>query len=124
MDYLAQKTDKAFRLLQMNERLSKGEAIFKERATEEFSIPPKTFQRDIDSLRLYYAECGDGELVYDRRMKCYNLVAKTAKLTKEEIFAVCKVIIESRAFNKQEFSDILGYTASQVRQDLNIAPPV
>jgi len=52
---LNEKTDKAFRLLQMHERLNKGEFIFKDKVTDEIGIPPKTFQRDIDSLREYYA---------------------------------------------------------------------
>jgi len=105
---MTDKADKAFRLLQMNERLSKGEAIFKDRAIAEFAIPSKTFQRDVDSLRFYYVERGDGELIYDRKANCYRLIAKPSKLTKEEIFAVCKVLIESRAFNREEFNDIIG----------------
>lgn len=104
---MTNKSDKACRLLQMNERLSKGEVIFKDKAIEEFCIPPKTFQRDIDSLRLYYTEHNNGELIYDRKLNCYKIVAKPSKLTKEEIFAVCKVIIESRAFNKEEFNEII-----------------
>ncbi len=107
------KIDKAFRLLQMNERLSKGEAIFKDKAVFEYDIPPKTFQRDIDSLRLYYTEHGDGELIYDRRSNCYKLTAKPHNFTKEEVFAVCKVLIESRAFSKDEFNDVINKILSQ-----------
>ena len=98
---MTEKTDKAFRLLQMNEQLSKGAAIYKDRAIAEFEIPAKTFQRDIDSLRLYYTNHSDGELIYDRKGNCYRLIAKLNKLTKEEIFAICKVLIESRAFNDE-----------------------
>lgn len=107
------KTDKAFRLLQMNELLSKGEAIIKDNIIAEFSIPTKTFQRDIDSLRLYYIEQGVGELIYDRRENCYRLQSKSNSLTKEEVFAVCKVLIESRAFNKSEFNAIIGKLLQQ-----------
>lgn len=104
---MTEKIDKAFRLLQIHERLSKGEPVFKDALVAQFSIPPKTFQRDIDSLRQYYAEQSGSELVYDRRENCYRLKAKASKLTKEEIFAVCKVLIESRAFNKSEFEAII-----------------
>lgn len=104
---MSDKTDKAFRLLQLNERLCKSEAIFKDKAIDEFGIPPKTFQRDIDSLRFYYTEHRDGELIYDRKLNCYRLIAKASRLTKEEIFAVCKVLIESRAFCKEEFNEII-----------------
>jgi predicted DNA-binding transcriptional regulator YafY len=61
------RTDKSFRLLQLHERLSRGESITKDAALDEFGIPPKTFQRDIDSLRLYCAEHSGGDLVYDRK---------------------------------------------------------
>jgi predicted DNA-binding transcriptional regulator YafY len=102
-----EKTDKVFRLLQMHERLSKGEPIVKGSALAEFGVPDKTFQRDIDSLRLYYAEHGGGDLVYDRKSNRYRLSAPPDKLTKREVFAVCKVLIESRAFNQQEFNSII-----------------
>ena len=49
---MAKKIDKVFRLLQMHERLSKGETVIKDTAIAEFNIPPKSFQRDIDSLCL------------------------------------------------------------------------
>jgi predicted DNA-binding transcriptional regulator YafY len=107
------KTDKAFRLLRMHERLSKGESIVKETMRAEFAIPAKTFQRDIDSLRLYYSEQGSDELVYDRRGKCYRLKAAPSKLTKEEVFATCKVLIESRAFIKLEFDAIIAKLLQQ-----------
>ena len=104
---MAKKIDKVFRLLQMHERLSKGETIIKDNSIEEYNIPPKSFQRDINSLRLYYTQHGEGELIYDRKLNCYRLAAKQHNLTKEEIFAVCKVLIESRAFNKAEFDEII-----------------
>jgi predicted DNA-binding transcriptional regulator YafY len=104
---MVEKTDKAFRLLQMHERLSKGESIVKDVAIAKFNIPPKSFQRDIDSLRLYYSEQNGSELVYDRKENCYRLKAQSYKLTKQEVFAICKVLIESRAFNKTEFDTII-----------------
>jgi predicted DNA-binding transcriptional regulator YafY len=105
---MTNKIDKVFRLLQMHERLSRGESIIKGNAITEFGIPPKTFQRDIDSLRLHYTEQSQGELVYDRKRNCYRLSAPKTNLTKEEIFAICKVLLESRAFNKAELNDIIS----------------
>jgi predicted DNA-binding transcriptional regulator YafY len=102
------KTDKAFRLLQMHERLSKGETIVKDATLADFGIPTKTFQRDIESLRLYYSEHGGGELIFDRKLMCYSLRTRPERLTKQEVFAVCKVLIESRAFNGTEFKAIIA----------------
>jgi predicted DNA-binding transcriptional regulator YafY len=108
-----EKMDKAFRLLQMHERLSRGDSIVKANALTEFGVPDKTFQRDIDSLRLYYAEHSGGDLVYDRKSNRYYLTSQPDKLTKREVFAVCKVLIESRAFNKAEFNAIIAKLLQQ-----------
>ena len=110
---MLEKTDKAFRLLRMHEILSKGGSIIKDTALSEYCVPPKTFQRDIYSLRVYYAEHGNGDLVYDRKDNCYRLNAQSYQLTKQEIFAVCKILIESRAFNKPEFNKIIGKLLQQ-----------
>lgn len=114
---LAEKSDKIFRLLQMHERLSRGEHLIKSNTISEFGIPAKTFQRDIDSLRSYYFEQGVGELIYDRRENCYRLIERPDQLTKQEIFAICKVLIESRAFNKDEFNTIITKLLRQCETD-------
>ncbi|MDG6143770.1 MULTISPECIES: helix-turn-helix transcriptional regulator [Lactococcus] len=97
----------SFRLLELNGRLNKGENLNKTLLLKRFRIDSKTFQRDIDKLRLYYSEHGLGEINYDRKNNCYRLEKKPDQLTKKEIFALCKILIESRAFNKQEFSSII-----------------
>ena len=102
------KMDKIYRLLQLHERLSRGETIVKSDVLAEFGIPDKTFQRDIDSLRNYYFEQGGRQLVYERKGNYYHLVESPEQLTKQEIFAVCKVLMESRAFNKAEFNGIIS----------------
>jgi predicted DNA-binding transcriptional regulator YafY len=107
------KSDKNFRLLEMNDRLSKGESIIKSHILAEFGIPSKTFQRDISSLKQYYSEKSLGELIYDRKQDCYRLTSKADKLTKQEVFAVCKILIESRALSKPEFEDIIGKLLEQ-----------
>jgi predicted DNA-binding transcriptional regulator YafY len=110
---MTEKTDKTFRLLQLHERLSRGEAITKAETIQAFGIPPKTFQRDIESLRLYYSEQHGSDLFYDKKSNSYRLAAQPAQLTKKEVFAICKVLIESRAFNRDEFDSIIGKCLKQ-----------
>ncbi|MDT2750339.1 WYL domain-containing protein [Streptococcus parauberis] len=74
---------------------------------EKYEINNKTFQRDIDKLRIYYTENCLGDIIYNRKRNCYQLNSKPDQLTKEEIFALCKIFIESRAFNKKEFMVIV-----------------
>jgi predicted DNA-binding transcriptional regulator YafY len=105
MDY---KSDKTYRLLQMNEQLARGEALRKGALVSAFGVTPKTAQRDIESLRLYLTETGEGELRYDRKRGCYRLErASGGTLKAEEVFALCKILIESRAFNKDEFETLI-----------------
>ena len=105
MDY---KADKSYRLLRMYNQLNHGDVLRKESLVSAFDVTPKTIQRDIEALRLYLLETGEGELCYDRKMNCYTFEGmKDESLTAEEIFAVCKVLIESRAFNKEEFETLV-----------------
>ena len=105
MDY---KSDKTYRLLRMKEQLSRGGTLYKDALISAFGVTPKTVQRDIESLRLYLSGMGEGELIYDRKADYYKL-KKTGSdlLTGEEIFAICKILIESRAFNKEEFERLI-----------------
>lgn len=105
MDY---KADKSYRLLRMNEQLARGEALRKESLVSAFDVTPKTVQRDLESLRVYLLENGEGDLRYDRRCDCYRLERTSGgQLTEKEVFAIGKVLIESRAFNKEEFDELI-----------------
>jgi predicted DNA-binding transcriptional regulator YafY len=64
MEYRAEK---AYRLLYMSDKLRAGESLVKSEVMAELGVPSKTFQRDVDSLRFYFAENGGGDVVYDRR---------------------------------------------------------
>ena len=105
MDY---KSEKTYRLLRMNEQLSRGEVLRKNALASAFGVNHKTVQRDIESLRFYLTENGEGELCYDRKNDCYRLERLSGdKLCAEEVFAICKILIESRAFNNDEFEGII-----------------
>ena len=105
MDY---KSDKTYRMLRMNEQLVRGEVLRKDSLVSAFGVTHKTVQRDIDSLRFYLSETGEGDLRYDRKYDCYRLERISGGgLTTEEVFAVCKILIESRAFNFDEFERLI-----------------
>ena len=50
------KENKGFRLLQLYERLSRGEVVSKAELAQKFAVTDKTIQRDIEELRSYLAE--------------------------------------------------------------------
>lgn len=108
-DQLNFKNDKSFRLINMYERLNKGEILYKKELANLFCVSEKTLLRDISDLRVYYANTTNHleSIIYDKKINGYYLKDVTDHwMTNQEILAICKVILESRAFNKKEL-DIL-----------------
>lgn len=101
---------KSFRLINMYEKLNRGDIINKKEFAEEFGISEKSVQRDIDDLRTYLYESGGNEtaIEYDYEKNGYRLVKQERTfLTNEEIFAVAKILLESRGLNKQELNSLI-----------------
>ena len=109
LDY---KENKGFRLLQLYERLSRGEVVRKAELAQKFAVTDKTIQRDIEELRAYLAEtrtdAGEASIIYERNRGGYLLShAASEWLTNEDVLAVCKILLESRAFCKEELDALL-----------------
>lgn len=109
LDY---KGNKGFRLLSIYERLNKGARVNKEALASEFGVSAKTIQRDLDDLRAYLAETHFAEaetsVKYDKAKNVYFLVRLEREwLTNEEVLALCKILLESRAFCKAELSALI-----------------
>ena len=72
------KENKGFRLLQLYERLSRGEIIRKAELAQKFSVTDKTIQRDIEELRAYLAETrtdeGEASIVYSKHMTAQHTI--------------------------------------------------
>ena len=111
--------NKGFRLLSMYERLNKGELIKKAELAARYGVSEKTIQRDIEDLREYLAgthfDEGEVAITYDRIRSGYYLVRMEREwLTNEEVLAVCKILLESRAFCKGELEALLKKLLAQV----------
>ena len=111
--------NKGFRLLSMHERLNKGELIKKAELATQYGVTEKTIQRDIDDLREYLActhyDEGEVAIAYDRNRLGYYLVRMEREwLTNEEVLAVCKILLESRAFCKDELDGLIKKLLVQV----------
>lgn len=118
-DSLNYNGNKGFRLLNIFERLNKGEAVNKKQLALDFNVSPKTIQRDIDDLRIYIAEThyteSDISIKYDKSGDCYRLVRLEREwLTNEEALALCKILLESRAFVKDELSTLIEKLIMQI----------
>lgn len=101
------------RVLQIYTRLLKGEIINKAELAEYFNVGQKSIQRDIEDLRAFFenqtAEGGERiTLVYSRELNGYYIESEKAdNLSKGEALAVCKILLESRAFRKDEITPII-----------------
>lgn len=112
------KTEKAFRLLNMYERLNKGEVLYKRELADVYGVSEKTLQRDFDDLRNYMAETKRGEdafVIYDKKINGYylNHIAREW-FSNQEILALCKILLESRAFNKDELNLLIDKLLLQI----------
>jgi predicted DNA-binding transcriptional regulator YafY len=86
---------------------------------KEFAVDPKTVQRDIDDIRAYLAESHQMEdevaVKYSRENNAYYLVRLEREwLTNEEVLAIAKILLESRAFCKEELKILLDKLLTQV----------
>ncbi len=105
------KKGKTTRVLNIYERFNKGEIIIKSKEAERFQVDSKTIQRDIDELRGYFDEEGlhNKSIVYDRKKKGYKICNKLGyEFGDRDIFVILKILLESRAFNKEEMNRILN----------------
>lgn len=114
--------NKGFRLLRLFESLNKGEVLNKAELANNFAVSPKTIQRDIDDLRAYLAEThfteAEMSIKYDRIRNGYYLVRLEREwFTKEEVLVLCKILLESRAVQKDELSGLVEKMMTQVLPD-------
>ena len=107
------KNDKTYRILSMYDKLSKGKILYKGEEANYYQVNEKSIQRDIEDIREYLdaqpdQTGGENRLVYDHRQHGYRLErAERMMLSNEEVLAVTKILLDSRAFTKAEMMDIL-----------------
>ncbi len=115
---MAERRSKNSRVLDLYQRLCAGRTIRKSEEALRFGVDERSIQRDIDDIRAFLedraAEAGDTRtVVYDRNKKGFILQGGQSPLmTNSEILAVSKILLESRAFCKEEMSSILDKLVS------------
>ena len=122
------KHAKSDRILDLYERLCDGKVISKAEEARRYGIDQRSIQRDIDDIRAFLdnraVSAGDRrQIVYDRKKKGFLLRGSQSPLmTNSEILAVSKILLESRAFTKQELSSILDKLISGCVPQKNMKP--
>ena len=113
--YMSEKFSKNTRTLDMYERLCEGKIINKAEEAAKFGVDARSIQRDIDDIRAFLAEktvlnANETRTIEYSRAKggfimCGN---EDSIMDNSEILAVSKILLESRAFTKDEINSILS----------------
>ncbi len=107
------KESKNLRTLNMYVRLCEGKVLNKHEEALRFGVDERSIQRDLNGIREYLADHagelgGMREIVYDRAKEGFVMTGSDGSLlSNDEILAVSKILLESRAFTKKEISTIL-----------------
>lgn len=100
---------KADRVLMIYSQLVNGAILNKADLAQQFHVTQRSIQRDLESLRCFFAEQGlHQEIIYDKRGGGYRLIDNAQKkLSNSEVLAVCKILLESRSMVTEEMMPIL-----------------
>ena len=101
------------RMLELYTRLAEGKLIYKAEEAEHYKCSLRSIQRDIEDLRTFFHNQSDAsgvvqDIIYDKKLKGYKLVPPLRNvLSNKGVFAVLKILLESRSLSKEELDPIL-----------------
>lgn len=107
------RTNKSVRAVALYMKLLQGEGINKEDEAKKYGVSIKSIERDIKEIQAalseHHMETGEEqEVIHDKKAGKHVLVTKNnSHYTKSEILAICKILLESRAFTKQEMDELI-----------------
>ena len=105
------ESEKKDRLLEILIRSMRGELISIKKFASEYEVSSKSISRDIAELQNFLSEhrelMNNAELVYSYKYKAY-IMNNNEFLKNKELFATLKILIGSRALNKEEILTIIS----------------
>ncbi|MCR5667103.1 MAG: WYL domain-containing protein [Eubacterium sp.] len=118
MSYEEIKGNRIARVLSIYTKLLDGEIVNKAVEAKKHGVNERTIQRDIDDIRNFFNEDIEragylNSIIYDRTERGYRIEqVNRMKLSNDEILALCKILLDSRAFTKREMTDMLDRLVS------------
>lgn len=112
------KGDKIGRVLGIYTKLLDGKLVNKGEEALRYGVNERSIQRDIDDIRNFLEADTEhtgypNTVVYDRLDKGYRIEqGSRLKLSNSEILALCKILLDSRAFPKDEMTKLLDRLVS------------
>ena len=107
------KGDKISRVLQIYAKLTDGYVVNKAEEALLYGVNERSIQRDIDDIRNFLDADSErtgilNNVVYDRLSKGYRLeTLYKIRLTNSEVLALCKILLDSRAFTKKQMVEMI-----------------
>ena len=107
------KNDKIERVLGIYTKLMNGCLVNKAEEAQNYGVNERSIQRDIDDIRNFLELDSKNtgfvnSMIYDRIDRGYRLEQiYKMKLTNSEVLALCKILLDSRAFTKTEMTEML-----------------
>lgn len=102
-------TGQISRILAIYDRFLHNEVLKKSKLAFDFKVDARTIQRDIRDIKSYLSDDGGSrEISYNRKKKGYELKNRDeAALSDSDVFALCKILFDSRAFSDKEMKRLL-----------------
>lgn len=94
------------RLLELYERLMRGERLHKAQAADHYQVSVKTIQRDIEDLRMMFESHDHVKLPYDKKTNSYALSHYKRAIDGSIAYALFKILFDSRAYTNEELHTI------------------
>lgn len=117
--------DKASRVLRLQAKLLNGEIVNKLEEADYYNVDERTIQRDIATIKDFFSTDAANRgilntVVYDSEAGGYRLETSYKRtLSNAETLAVCKILLDSRAFLKDEMKEILDKLISNCVPEKN-----
>lgn len=107
---VSEANGKIFRMLDLYEKLNHGDTIQKKQYAVENHVSEKTVQRDLADLNQYFATNPEEKsmILYNRDRGFSLSERNNVTLTDSDIFAFAKILLESRAFSKNEMNRLIN----------------
>ena len=99
---------KSARVLEIYQMLLEGKSVTKRELVERYKVDARSIQRDITMIRNFLSEEASQQgtfrsIHYDKCSGSYKMMTqRTEELSEGEMLAICKILLESRAFSKEE----------------------
>lgn len=101
------------RVLEIYALLSEGKIVNKSSEAVSYGVNERSIQRDVNDIRdfleLRAGKTGTvNSIIYDRTEKGYRMeTVFCSKLSAQEVLVICKILLDSRAFVKEELSQMI-----------------